>query len=249
MRRRATKLGAAFSPLTVLFGALILIVTTLSNWFLSAGLPTQAVIIGAFCIFIFSFGRFLFFQHRIELENKRKSEKFLLDFKWNANLSPIEFEVCCAEYLKLRGWDASTTKSSGDHGADVIASRMGVSIVIQCKKYSKPVGSKAVQEAISGKAFHKTDYAFVISNKPYTKTAHELADQTKVLLLHFTSLRNIDNLVGLPEFKGKTNPDFTRQGRSVKSCPSCAAKLSLPSLRVGRVKCPVCSSSHYIETF
>jgi HJR/Mrr/RecB family endonuclease len=105
-------------------------------------------------------------------------------------MSPTQFETCCADYLKLRGWQAHTTKGSGDQGADVIARKNGRVLVIQCKKYSKPVGNKAVQEVFAAKAYVNAHVAAVVSNQTYTKSAHELARRTNVLLLHFTDLKN-----------------------------------------------------------
>lgn len=249
MGRRSTKPEIALIMIGAPFGALILAITAFSDWFSTAELPIQtATVIFGLTIILLGLRSLVVYRER-RIERKRQNDQFLLDFQWDTNISPIEFEVCCADYLKLRGWRADTTKASGDHGADVVATRMGISIVIQCKKYSKPVGSRAVQEAISGRAFHKADYAFVVSNQSYTNTAHDLASQTNILLLHFSALRHIDDLVGIPEFKERPDRESLRQGRSVRTCPACAVKLNLPSSRVGRVKCPACNSSHYMETY
>ena len=69
------------------------------------------------------------------------------------SLSPTAFESYCAQLLTENGWQATTTKASGDQGIDVIATKDGIKAVFQCKKHSSPVGNKAVQEAIAGKAY------------------------------------------------------------------------------------------------
>lgn len=249
MSRRARKSEIALVVLLAPFVALITAATALYDWFLTLVLPSKILIICA----VFSFAYYIFNEIKKSIRNRmlarRQKEQFLLDFRWNTNISPLEFEVCCADYLKLRGWNASTTKSSGDHGADVVAQRMGISVVIQCKKYSKPVGSRAVQEAISGRAFHNAHHAFVISNQTYTNTAQELAEKTNVRLLHFSALLYIDNLVGLPVFKERDAKFPPNQERSIRRCPGCQVRLSLPSSRAGRVKCPSCKESYYIETY
>ena len=80
-----------------------------------------------------------------ELEKYSKT-KPISDINVNS-LSPLAFEGYCADLLSNAGWNASITKGSGDQGIDIIAVKNGIKIVLQCKKYSSPVGNKAVQEA------------------------------------------------------------------------------------------------------
>ena len=104
------------------------------------------------------------------------------------NLSPSEFERHISKRLETLGWSTSVTKASGDQGADVLANKDGVSIVIQCKLYSKPVGNKAVQEAIAAQKFYLTDMAAVVTNQSFTKSARDLANMGGVLVLHHTEM-------------------------------------------------------------
>lgn len=107
-------------------------------------------------------------------------------------LNPLEFESFCAKILRENDWAASTTKGSGDQGIDVIAEKNGITAIFQCKKYSSPIGNKAVQEAIAGKVFASADYAFVVSNAEYTPSAKELAVKSGIHLFHYTQLKEID---------------------------------------------------------
>lgn len=109
--------------------------------------------------------------------------------------NPIEFEALCAGKAESAGWNAQLTKASGDQGADVICRKNGISIVLQCKLYSSPIGNKAVQEAFAARSFYGLDHAAVVSNQPYTKSAKELAATTDVLLLHLHDLDQLDELV------------------------------------------------------
>jgi len=104
------------------------------------------------------------------------------------DVSGSDFEHLCADLLRKSGWNARATKASGDQGVDVIADRDGVRVVLQCKRYTSPVGNKAVQEAFSGKQFEDADYAAVVSNADYTKSARQLANKNGVLLLHYDDL-------------------------------------------------------------
>jgi restriction system protein len=64
----------------------------------------------------------------------------------------------------------------------------GTTLVVQCKLYSSPVGNKAVQEVIAGRAFENADMAAVVSNMAFTKSARVLAQQAGVDLLHHDEL-------------------------------------------------------------
>lgn len=94
-----------------------------------------------------------------------------------------DFEFWVADALRLFGWEARVTQGSGDQGIDVIATRDGSSLGIQCKLYSGGIGNKAVQEAHAGKIFHGTDLAAVLSNAEYTRSARALAASTGIMLL------------------------------------------------------------------
>lgn len=91
-------------------------------------------------------------------------QQMLLQFRWREDMSPLEFERCCADYLALKGWNTRTTKASGDQGADVVAESQGAVLVLQCKLYSQPVGNDAVQQAFTARAFHDATRAAVVSN-------------------------------------------------------------------------------------
>ncbi|MCZ4343016.1 restriction endonuclease [Sphingomonadaceae bacterium G21617-S1] len=118
----------------------------------------------------------------------------MIELDWEAT-NPLEFEILCAQNMENAGWDAQLTKGSGDQGADVICRKDGISIVLQCKLYSSPIGNKAVQEAFAARSYYDLGHAAVVSNQPYTKSAKELATMTGVLLLHFHDLDGVDTLI------------------------------------------------------
>ena len=115
--------------------------------------------------------------------------------EFSESMSPRDFEYFCANELRKIGWKAELTKGSGEQGVDIIAEKDGLRIVLQCKKYSKPVGNKAVQEIIAGKSYETAKAACVVSNAAYTKSARELATTTGVHLLHYLDLEDIDNII------------------------------------------------------
>lgn len=98
-------------------------------------------------------------------------------------LSPIEFEDFCALLLDRHGWDVKTTKRTGDYGADIVATRAGVRMVVQCKRYAKAVGVSAVQEAHAALSFYGAQRSAVMATRGFTKAAQSLASSTGTALI------------------------------------------------------------------
>ncbi|MDE7327870.1 MAG: restriction endonuclease [Lachnospiraceae bacterium] len=104
---------------------------------------------------------------------------YLLKFKNTKNknidfdtMGGHEFEYFCSELLKSNGFNRVTvTQGSADHGIDILANFKGVRYAIQCKRYKKNVGNRAIQEAFSGKAIYRADVAVVLTNSYFTKQA------------------------------------------------------------------------------
>ncbi len=110
-------------------------------------------------------------------------------------LTGEEYERYCASLLNKHGWDANPTTATGDQGIDIIGKINGITAVFQCKRYSQPVGNAAVQEVIAGKTFAQAQYAAVVSNSTFTKSARQLADTANVYLLHHSELEEFAEMI------------------------------------------------------
>jgi restriction system protein len=115
--------------------------------------------------------------------------------QFRESMSPQDFERYCALVLRERKWDARLTPPSGDQGVDIVADKRGLRIVVQCKKYAKPVGNRAVQEIVAGIAHQDAQRGVVVATSGYTSSAIKLAASNEVLLLHYSELRRIDRLL------------------------------------------------------
>lgn len=99
------------------------------------------------------------------------------------DLEGLEFELYCAELLAGHGFEeVEVTKGSGDYGVDILAEKDGVTYAIQCKRYSAPVGVKAVQEAYAGRDYYDRMVGAVLTNQYFTTPAVEAARKLKILL-------------------------------------------------------------------
>lgn len=129
-------------------------------------------------------------------------QNWLVDQDNGLSLFPIdglEFEHWVSQRLNERNWKSFVTQGSGDQGIDVVATKDGMSIGIQCKRYSGSVGNKAVQEAFSGAKHMGLEKAAVLSNGEFTKSAKELAASTGVLLLSPEDIPSLSDLLGLQQ--------------------------------------------------
>ena len=97
-------------------------------------------------------------------------------------MSGYEFENFIAQIFNKLGYETKVTKSSGDQGIDIVASKNDSIIAIQAKCYSGVVGNHAIMEAVGGMKYYHADKCMVITNRTFTKSAIELAKVNKVEL-------------------------------------------------------------------
>lgn len=93
-----------------------------------------------------------------------------------------EFEKFVAELFSKMGFETKITKTTGDQGIDIIASKNGDKIGIQAKCYSSTVGNGAIQEVAAGKNYYHLDKAMVVTNNFFTDSARQLANANSIIL-------------------------------------------------------------------
>lgn len=183
----------------------------------------QAVAIGV-AVFLLCLLGLVFLLTRII--RKKKIEKAMITENYDS-MSGEVFEDFCANILRGNGYtDVEVTKTTGDHGIDVLAKKDGIKYAIQCKRYSKPVGNKAVQEAYSGKDIYKADVAVVMSNMDFTAQAIEDAKKLNV------ELWNRDKIYSLQKV-GKMETFQTSVKKETLVCPKCGGELVLRTAKKG----------------
>lgn len=99
------------------------------------------------------------------------------------DMDGFDFEKYAGKLLKSNGFKkVEVTQCSNDFGVDIIAFKDDIKYAIQCKKYSSPVGIKAIQEVIGSKAMNDCHVGVVLTNNTFTKSAVELANKNNILL-------------------------------------------------------------------
>lgn len=108
------------------------------------------------------------------------------------SMTGYEFENFCSFVLKDNGFsNVTVTKSSGDHGVDILANKSGKKYAIQCKCYSNNVGNKAVQEIYAGRDIYGADVAVVMTNNYFTNQAKSDAGRLGVKLWDRSTLKRM----------------------------------------------------------
>jgi len=111
---------------------------------------------------------------------------------YKQSMDPYEYERFCSNEFIKHGWESKATQGTADQGIDVLASRNKKILAVQCKRYAKPVGNKAVQEVVAGKTHYKADHAMVIAPNGFTNSAKKLAESNNVLLIHHSEISEIN---------------------------------------------------------
>ncbi len=111
--------------------------------------------------------------------------------EFNENMNGFEFEDYCKQILESKGWKVEKTKNGADQGIDLIIQQKKRKIGVQCKKYSRPIGNKSVQEVKAGLNYYNLSEGVVLGNKTFTKSAINLGNANNIKLLHFLEIEKI----------------------------------------------------------
>ena len=131
------------------------------------------------------FAIFMIFR-RAMLNRRREPE--LID-----ELEGHDFEIYCSDLLRGNGFnDVTVTKGSGDFGLDILCERDGVTYGIQCKRYDKPIGVYAVQQAYAGRDYYDRMVGVVMTNQTFTDAAEKAARKLNILLWDRREMRALE---------------------------------------------------------
>ena len=118
-------------------------------------------------------------------------EKLNLDSEYSDDMDPFDYEHYCASEFNKTGWEAKATQGSSDQGVDVKATKGGIVLVAQCKKFAKPVGNKAVQEVVAGMKYYEANKGVVIAPNGFTNSAEKLAEANNIKLIHHNEIKDL----------------------------------------------------------
>lgn len=180
----------------------IVLIITIATWINTQSLPyVYGAAGGSLTLFLWLTWRYRRWK-RNRLKRSTLAEIDVMD--------GIEFEHYLRELFVAQGYRVQVTTASGDYGADLVMYDGEAKIVVQAKRYSKPVGVKAVQEIVAAIRYYEADEAWVVTNHSFTPQAHTLAEANDVYLI------GREELI---EFALQLNDQF------VERCPKCGGVL------------------------
>lgn len=100
------------------------------------------------------------------------------------NISPYEFEQVCAKIIEDNGYEnVRVTPQSNDKGIDILCEKDGFKYAVQCKRYSKPVGSPDMQKFIGAMQNARVNKGILITTSHFTKEAQIMAEGNDIELV------------------------------------------------------------------
>lgn len=106
------------------------------------------------------------------------------------DLPPRHFEELVANLLRKAGYRVELTKASRDGGYDIVATRQlplipggGEKILVQCKRYSRPIGLSEIHQLIGVRVRSGATSAMLVTTSNFTRQAAEAAAQGNIHLV------------------------------------------------------------------
>ena len=140
---------------------------------------------GAVLAIIVVYLLYRFIKWLVEIPARRRREALMRTVALSGvdGMTGREFEEYVLQVLKHRGFTGYLTSTSGDHGADIIATRNGTRYAIQCKRSRRTIGRQAVSEAVGAKANYGCTGSMVITNSWFSHQARDHARATGTVLV------------------------------------------------------------------
>lgn len=148
------------------------------------------------------------------------------------SMSGEQFEQLIAKLLSKMGMDVYSTKTTGDGGIDFIAlsnqALFGGKYIIQCKRWSSPVGEPVLRDLFGVVVSERANKGILITNSSFTKSAISFAyDKTLELidgqkLLELLEMNNMRLEEDTYEYSGmiELNEEVIYVRQEIKNDPS-----------------------------
>ena len=141
-----------------------------------------------------------FRQYKVFIDVQKKYRDWELRTRaafWTG-LRGMEFEREFGRLLQMHGFEVVLTGGSGDGGVDLIASRSGRMLIVQCKAHAKPVGPAVVREVWGTLMDSQADGAIVATVGGATRGAYEFASGKPIRILDLKDLIDLQTARSSP---------------------------------------------------
>jgi HJR/Mrr/RecB family endonuclease len=91
------------------------------------------------------------------------------------SMTGFEFEDFIVDLFTKLGYVVEKRKRTREQGLDLLLFKHGERIVVQVKRHRRPVGNRAVQQALAACVYYEGQRAIVVTNSTFTLPAKQLA--------------------------------------------------------------------------
>lgn len=124
-----------------------------------------------------------------EYWQRRKQKDYWL------RMSGRQFEESVAQLFRKHGYTARITNQGGDGGVDIWIERDGKKMIVQCKRYNKPIGPHVIRDLYGTMHQLKVDEACIASTGGFTKGVREFADGKNIELLDLNRIVELNKSI------------------------------------------------------
>lgn len=115
----------------------------------------------------------------------------LQDFWWQT-LDGRRFEIELATVLARLGYGVTRTGGAGDGGVDLVLSRAGREVLVQCKAHKNLIGPGPVRDLYGTMTHRHADEAWLVTASGFSRAAKEFAQGKGIRLLRIRELLQAD---------------------------------------------------------
>ncbi len=99
-----------------------------------------------------------------------------------------DFEYWAAEFFRGEGYTTQMTKTSGDHGLDLILMKDGVKSAVQCKRWTDSVGEPVLRDFYGAMVSAQLPSGIVMTTSTFTASAMAFAQGKPIRLIDIEEL-------------------------------------------------------------
>jgi len=125
----------------------------------------------------------------LEKCNKYSKEKSQGLNKKLLQLDARQFEFEITNLFRRKGYKSFATRVTGDDGVDVFASNEDEKVIIQCKRWKRPVGRDKVDELAGVQKRHSANRAILATTSTFSEDAKQAARINHIELWDFYRIR------------------------------------------------------------
>jgi hypothetical protein len=116
---------------------------------------------------------------------------------WWQTLDGRRFEIELAAVLRNLGYDVNWTGRAGDGGVDLVLSRAGREVIVQCKAHKNRIGPGPVRDLYGTMIHRNAREAWLVTANGFSQAARDFAHGKGIRLLRVSELLKADRPLDL----------------------------------------------------